>query len=180
MKKHLIAAAVGGIIIFLWQFLSFAALDLHRVEQQYTPKQDTIMSFLRSHLSEGKYFLPTLPEGASAEEQQRLNEQMNGKDWAIVDYHARFNSSMPLNMARGLLVNMLMIYLMVWILQRGGSRHSFTTIFLSTLFVGLISFLNSPYTNFIWYQSPGIWQEFMDAVVAWGATGLWLGWWLRR
>jgi hypothetical protein len=24
------------------------------------------------------------------------------------------------------------------------------------------------------------WAYFLDAIVAWGLTGLWLGWWLRR
>lgn len=43
MKKHLIAAIVGAMIIFFWQFLSNAALELPRPAQLYTPKQDTII-----------------------------------------------------------------------------------------------------------------------------------------
>ncbi len=42
MKKTIIGAIVGGIIIFAWQFLSWGPLNLHEAQQQYTPKQDTI------------------------------------------------------------------------------------------------------------------------------------------
>lgn len=63
MKKTIIASLVGGIIIFFWQFLSNAALDLHRPAQQYTANQDSILNYLSTQLTEGKYFLPTVPAG---------------------------------------------------------------------------------------------------------------------
>jgi hypothetical protein len=179
MKKLLIAAVVGGIIIFLWQFLSFAALDLHRASLQYTPKQDTLLSVLRANLSEGRYALPTTPEDASNEEEAKLMEQMAGKDWAIIDYHAKYDDNMGMNMARGLLTNIFIVYLLGWILTRGG-KLSFGIIFLASVFTGLIAFMNFPYTNYIWYHSPGIWAQFMEGVVPWALTGAWLGWYLNR
>ena len=71
MKKSLIASIAGGIIIFFWQFLSNAALDLHRPASQSTPQQDSILAFLSTHLKEGKYFLPNTPDNASNEEKQK-------------------------------------------------------------------------------------------------------------
>ena len=60
MKKTIIGTLVGGIILFMWQFLSWTALDLHRSAQNYSPKQDTILSYLSANLEkEGGYFLPT-------------------------------------------------------------------------------------------------------------------------
>ena len=181
MKKQLIAAIVGGIIIFFWQFLSNAALDLHRPAQEYTPKQDTILSFLQSQqLEPGRYFLPNTPKGASSEEQQALMEKVEAKPWAIVDYHATWsNADMLINMARGLLVDILMVWLFVWLITRNGTP-SFSTIFMSAVVLGFIAFLNFPYAYFIWYKSPGIWSDFMDAIVAWAAAGVWLGWYLKR
>ncbi|HLO80162.1 MAG TPA: hypothetical protein VK166_04370 [Chitinophagaceae bacterium] len=180
MKKHLIAAIVGGIIIFFWQFLSNAALDLHRPAQQYTAKQDTILSFLKTQVEPGRYFLPSFPEGTSADEQQAKMKEVEGKPWAIVDYHASWSSEgMIMNMARGLLVDIFIVYLFVWILTRTGIP-SFGNIFLASVFMGLIAFLNFPYAYFIWYKSPGIWSDFMDAIVAWAGVGAWLGWYLNR
>jgi hypothetical protein len=180
MKKHLIAAIVGGIIIFFWQFLSNAALDLHRPAQQYTAKQDTILNFLKTQLEPGRYFLPSFPEGTSADKQQAIMKEVEGKPWAIVDYHGSWSSEgMIMNMARGLLVDMFIVYLFVWILTRTGIP-SFGNIFLASVFVGLIAFMNFPYAYFIWYKSPGIWSDFMDGVVAWAGVGVWLGWYLNR
>ena len=179
MKKHIIASIVGGILIFFWQFLSNAALDLHRPAQQYTPKQDTLLAVLRANLAEGRYYLPTSPETATNEEEMKTMEQMIGKDWAIIDYHAKYEDTMVMNMVRGLLTNMLIVFLLCWILTRGGPL-SFGNIFLSTVFFGFMAFMLFPYTNFIWYQTPGVWQDFVDALVPWAITGAWLGWWLNK
>ncbi len=179
MKKLLVAAIVGGIIIFLWQFLSFAALDLHRSSQQYSPKQDTILSVLRANLQEGKYYMPTVPDGASTEEETKLMEDMVGKDWAMVEYHAKYEDDMMINMIRSLLTNIVIVYLLGWLLTRGGAL-SFQTIFIASTVVGVMAFLAFPYANFIWFKSPGIWSDFMDAVVPFALTGAWLGWYLNR
>jgi hypothetical protein len=36
MKKLVIGSLVGGIIIFIWQTLSWAMLNLHHASQEYT------------------------------------------------------------------------------------------------------------------------------------------------
>ena len=181
MKKQLIAAILGGVIIFFWQFLSNAPLDLHRPAQEYTPKQDTILGFLKSQqLEPGRYFLPTSPKGASMEEQEALMSKIEGQSWAIVDYHSTWsNSDMPINMARGLLVDIIMVWLFVWLITRNGTPP-FGTIFMSAVVLGFIAFLNFPYAYFIWHKSPGIWSDFMDGIIAWAACGLFLGWFLNR
>ncbi|MGZ3847232.1 MAG: hypothetical protein ACXVBH_14315, partial [Flavisolibacter sp.] len=56
----------------------------------------------------------------------------------------------------------------------------FGTILGAAVVVGLVAFLNEPYTGFIWYKTFDIWAYFFDAIVSWGLTGLWLAWWLRR
>ena len=181
MKKQLIAAILGGIIIFFWQFLSNAALNLHRPAQEYTAKQDTIMSFLQSQqIKTGRYFMPTYPDGATMDEQKALMGSAEGKPWATLDYHERYNGADMLgNMIRGLLVNIIMVWLFVWLITRNGTP-SFGTIFMSAVVVGFIAFLNFPYPYFIWYKSPGIWSDFLDGIVAWAACGVWLGWYLRK
>lgn len=66
MKKTIIGSLVGAIIMFLWQFLSWGPTQLHRPAQDYTPKQDSILSYLNSQFSEdGSYFLPSYPKDAS-------------------------------------------------------------------------------------------------------------------
>ena len=53
MRTLLIGSLVGGLILFLWQFLSWTALNLHGREMQHTPKQDAILQSLSQNLEEG-------------------------------------------------------------------------------------------------------------------------------
>ena len=77
MKKTLIGSLVGAVILFLWQFVSWTAAELHRPAQAYTPKQDSILQYLSTQFTEdGTYFLPTYPDGASMEEQQKTGRRM--------------------------------------------------------------------------------------------------------
>ena len=180
MKKWIIGAVVGGILTFAWQTLSWTILDLHRNGQQYTPKQDSILQFLNSQFAEsGDYFLPTTPVGASQDEMEKLMAESSGKPWAKISYHTAWNANMTANIIRGLLVNIIMVAMMMWILMKMGDP-SFTAIFISCLLAGLMAFLNFPYASYIWYQGGGIRADLLDALLQWGLCGVWLGWWLRR
>ena len=179
MKKSLIGAIVGGIIIFIWQFLSWAIINLHLPAQQYTPKQDAVMAALNSNLEEGGYFVPSLPETATMEEQEQAMKDMEGKPWATIQYHKAMENKMTMNMIRGALVNMVTVWLLCWILLRL-AKINFGTVFTASLFIGFIVFLNAHYTNHIWYETFDLMAHFVDAVVAWGACGLWLWWWLSK
>ena len=180
MKKLLIGAIVGGIIIYAWQVLSWPVLNLHAKANQYTPKQEEIMNFLNSQFTEeGQYFMPNHPPDASSDEIKKSMEAGVGKPWAIVSYHKEMNMSMPMNMIRGLLVDIIMVGLLCWIISKM-NMPGFSTVFLSSLFTGIIVFINAPYTQHIWFELFDVWIHFLDAIVAWGACGLWLGWWFTR
>jgi hypothetical protein len=179
MKKSLIGAFVGGIIIFIWQFLSWTMINLHQPSQKYTPKQEAILSVLNDNLEEGGYYLPGLPENSSMEEYQNMMKESVGKPWATIQYHKAMKNDMVMNMVRGLLVNALTVWLLCWILlQMNGP--TFASILTATLFTGFIIFLNVPYTNHIWFESFDLWAHLIDALVSWGLCGLWLAWWLPR
>jgi len=108
MKKKIIAAIVGGIIIFVWQFLTWGLLNLHEAQQKYTPKQDSVLTYLSSQFSEdGAYMLPTFAPGTSNEEMEKQMKASEGKPWAQVVYHKSMPgmSKMYMNMGRSLLVN---------------------------------------------------------------------------
>jgi hypothetical protein len=182
MKKAIIGSVVGAIIIFIWQFLSFGIINFHKSGQNYTDKQDAIMSFLNSQdLKEGGYVMPSVPETASRSEMEAAMNATDGKPWAKIEYHYKAQNSMNamvMNMLRGFLVNLVILLLFCWLVSKM-TAPSFGTIVTTALVVGFIAFLNEPYTGFIWYKTFDIWAYFLDAIVAWGLMGLWLGWWLR-
>lgn len=183
MKKSLIGAIVGGLLIFIWQTLSWTMLDLHRSGQDYTAKQDTILGFLNTQFEkEGGYLLPTVPKGSSFDEANKAGEKMQGKPWAFVQYHKSFSMSMNdmyMNMFRGLIATIFMVWLLCWILGKWG-KTGFVNVFLACIFTGLIVFINEPYNQYIWYKIFDVRAHLVDALASWGLCGIWLGWWMKR
>lgn len=178
MKKLIIAALVGGFMLFFYSYLSWGLLGLHKNMQAYTPNQDEVLKYLDDNLQEGFYFLPTVPEGASMEEEQTAMEAAEGKPWAQVYLHKSINTNMGANLFRGFAVDFIAILLLAWILLKIPNA-SFSTILLSCLSVGLIAFLTDTYTRSIWYAYPTL-MDLLDALLSFGLVGVWLGYWLRR
>jgi hypothetical protein len=180
MKKLVIGALVGGILIFIWQTLSWAMLNLHHANQEYTPKQDSVMAYLNTQFSEdGSYLLPRSPASASREEMEKQMDAAKGKPWAEIQYHKTMDVNMGSNIIRGLIIDIIMVAFACWILMKIPSP-GFGTILTASLFIGIIVFINSPYTIHIWYPKRDIMVHLTDALVSWGLCGVWLGWWLNR
>jgi hypothetical protein len=183
MKKSIIGAIVGGLLFFICQSLSWTVLDLHRPTQDYTANQDTIMKVLNSSLSkDGGYLLPSLPAGTSSEEMMKKGEANMGKPWATIQYHKSFSMSMNrmyMNMAKGLLFTMLMLWFVCWITGHY-AKPTFLNVFLTSIFIGLIVFINIPYNAYIWYDIFDVKAYLHDALLGWGVCGIWLGWWMSR
>lgn len=175
-----IATFVGALIVFIWQFLSWGLLEFHRSAQEYTPKQDQILEFLNQQFSEdGAYFLPNLPKGASQEEYEAYSNETMNKPWVQIYYHKSMNMSMPMNMARGFAVDLVLVFLMVWILGKMPDSNIVTSV-LVCLGVGMIGFLYHPYTNHIWFQTFDLNAHLLDGTIPWILLGGWLGWFLNR
>jgi len=179
MKKQLIATIVGGILLFMWQFLSWSLLPVHKAEYGYTPNQDKIMEALNQNLTEeGTYMLPMAPPGSSQEQTQSIMEAGAGKPWASVSYHKSMNTEMGMNMFRGLAVDLLAAFLLTWLLLKIPNLNMMTAV-QASLGVGIIGYLTIPYLNSIWFEGDSM-GYLVDTLVQWGLMGLWLGWWLLR
>jgi hypothetical protein len=178
MKRMLIASIVGGLLLFMWQFMSWTILNLHRPMQDYTPKQAEILDYLGKNLNEGFYYLPTYPAGTSQEGIQKQMDAEMGKPWAQIYYHKASPTDMLPSMARSFLIDILAVLLMVWVVSKM-TYPSFQTILLTCLAVGFLSYLSTSYTNSIWFQTKSM-PDMIDALCSWGLVGLWLGWILRR
>ncbi len=178
MKNQLIATLVAGVILFIWQSLSWSMLNVHGSEMQYTDKQDTVLQALGQHLKEGTYFLPLVAPGSTSEQEQAYYAKMAGKPWATVSYHESMNMNMGMNMFRGIVVDFLAAFLLVWLLLKMPNL-TFKTALLSSLAVGGIGYLTISYLNSIWFESDSL-GHLADALVQWGLVGGWLGWYLTR
>ncbi|HMQ61198.1 MAG TPA: hypothetical protein PKE06_11055 [Flavilitoribacter sp.] len=179
MRKQIIATVVGALILFIWQFLSWAMLGVHQSEFKYTANQDQILEVLNQNLSEeGTYFIPGVPPGTSYEDETAMMEAAAGKPWATVSYHKSMNTSMGMNMVRAFLIDLVAIWLLVWILMKFGSLTVMSAVQTSLAF-GIMAYLTIPYLNSIWFEGNSL-GYIVDAIVQWGLIGLWSGWWLTR
>lgn len=179
MKRNVIATLIAALILFFWQFLSQAALDLHKSEHLYTPHQDSILNMLSATgLKEGKYVMPLQDPTLGYEAQMKYAKEQVGKPMAILDYKVSNDANMGMNILRGILVNILIMYLFITLLRRS-SLTNFKSILFASLIVGFIGFLNHAYTNYIWYHSTDIFIDLVDAFVGWGFSGVWLGYYLK-
>jgi hypothetical protein len=176
MKKLLIGALVGGIILFICQFLSWTVLNLHYNAYQYTDKQDAIMNSISTQIEkEGQYMIPSLPPDATREQHEAAMKTMAGKPWALVQYHQSMDMNIGSNMIRGLIVDMLIVGFFCALISRMNALN-FIAIFISALFIGMIVFFNVPYTNHIWFKGFDLMAYFIDCMVGWALIGIWLGW----
>jgi hypothetical protein len=179
MKKQLVGTLVAGLILFVWQFLSWSVLSTHKSAFGYTPNQDKIMEALNQNLSEeGTYMIPGVAPGSSQEQEMAAMESGIGKPWASISYHKSFSVNMGMNMFRGLVVDLLAAFLLIWLLLKSNNLN-LSTALQASVAVGLIGYLTIPYLDSIWFETNSL-GHLVDAVASWGLVGLWLGWWLPR
>jgi hypothetical protein len=162
---------LGGLVLFFYQFISFAGANFHGNAQAYTEKQDTILAFLNGlNLENKQYILPRPAENATPEDQQKFATESQGKPWAMVNYHSTKNTGMIMPMVRGLLVDILAIFLLFGLLDKIADINTQKSIIYSCT-VGFFSFIVVPYTNYIWYQTPDVWAHLLDALVPYTILG---------
>lgn len=179
MKKQIIATLVGGAILFIWQFLSWAAIPIHKSAYGYTSNQDKILEVLEQNLPEdGVYHLPYPAPGTSQEQAQADMMARIGKPWASINYHKSMDMSMGMNMFRGFAIDLVAAFLLIWLLMKIPNLNM-TTALQSSIAVGIIAYLTIPYLNSIWFETNSL-EHLIDAVAQWGLVGVWLGWWLPR
>ncbi|MCB9327700.1 MAG: hypothetical protein H6572_03360 [Lewinellaceae bacterium] len=176
--KSVIGAFVAALIFFVWQFLSWAAINLHSSYTGYTENQEEILACLEGKLQEGSYMLPNLPEGASEADYKAYQLERGGKPWAIVQYHNSMSVGMGMNLFRGFTTDLFAMGLLVWLFTFFRETNLKTGL-IAGLTIGFMGFLLTYYTQSIWFKT-NVMGDLIDAVVPWSLSGIWLDWWLGR
>ena len=101
-----------------------------------------------------------------------------GKPWATITYHKAMNTDMTMNMVRGFAIDLVALFLLVWLLGKI-QQPNFATVIQACLAIGVISYLTIPYLHSVWYKTETL-GHLIDAFGCWGLIGVWLGWFLNR
>lgn len=137
------------------------------------------MEALNQNLTEeGTYMLPGVPPGTSHEQAEASMQSSVGKPWASISYHKSMSNNMGMNMFRGFVVDLVVAYLMIWLLMKM-ENLTMGTALQTCVGVGFIAYLTIPYLNSIWFEGNTI-EHLIDVFGQWGILGVWLGWWLPR
>lgn len=183
MKKIVIAALVGAIIVFVFQTISWMVTPIHADTLRYSDKDAEIHAFLSERLSEAAvYSFPGKPPGMSEEEHQAKMEANADKPWMTVTYHPKMNMDMTGSMLTGFMYSILGVLIIVWILTAASSVFtSFGSRFFVCVLFGVFLVINSSLLDMNWWSTP--WHfvsgEVIDALASWSLCGLWLGFYLK-
>ena len=171
MKKKLLFSLIGAIVIFTWQFFSFAMPNFHKASSAYTPLQDSILQKLQNlGLKEGMYLLGQADPGLSMAEQEKQMNQYASKPWAVINYQEKMDMRMAMPMIRGLIICFIISFILFWFFQQQ-KDPTLTNRMLVSLGIGIIAFFYHPYTHFIWYKEPDIFAYLADGIVPWAILG---------
>jgi hypothetical protein len=80
---------------------------------------------------------------------------------------------MTMNMIRGFAVDILIVFILVWIISKLKIPRRSTIVGVSVA-IGFMAFCSTSYTEHIWYPVYDLRAQLIDAVVAWGLCGFWL------
>ena len=182
--RLIIAAILGGLIMFVWGAVGHMFLGLGEAGVMPMPNEDAMAAVMKANLSEpGLYFMPgmDIKKQATAEEQTAWAAKYKAGPTAILVYHPTGEEPMSpkqlaielaSNIAAALVVGMILIFAVVsW--GRG--------IIISTL-VGSAGWLSINVSYWNWYGFPTnfVTSELIEQVVGWLLTGFVLGFILRR
>jgi hypothetical protein len=171
MKNKLLFTLIGGVIIFVWQFMSFALVNFHQSATEYTPAQDEILAKLDElNLEEGMYFLGQPDPSLTMDEQEEVMKKYANKPWATLNYQKEMSMDMAMPMVRSLIIDFIIAFFLFWIFLQQKDANLIKRILLSVA-IGFITFLSVPYTNYIWFKEPDIWAYLIDGIIPWAILG---------
>ena len=181
MKKAIIGALVGAILVFGWQATSHLFFHYHDTAYKQIAGQEEVINTLSGVFKEdGQYLVPRSNPNSSQEEMAKYDEGMKGKPFALVTYHTADKSNMGMSAIRSYTTALLSILILILIL--GNNPGNYLSVFLKCIGIAVFVFLFVYYNSNIWLQTP--WEvirpELYDLLAAWGLCGIWLGWWLNR
>ena len=162
--KKVIATIAAGLVLFVWGTVSWTMLPWRDAAVEKMPNETIIMqSILDAAPNSGLYYIP----GDEADYTKStptafLNIKKNG-----------YEMDFPEMMIRGLVLNIIMALLMVFLLGKTsglgfGQRVGFVTV--SGLLIGIAA--NGPYWN--WFGFPNYYTmiQIVDSVIMWFLAGL--------
>lgn len=184
MIRIIIAALVGGLVMFCWGAFSHMVLPFAEAGVQSVPNEAAVTTALETNIKEpGFYFLPGMENmhNATPEQQAAWAAKYEKGPTAILVYHPTGERPMSVNqMGVEFLSNVLACLFVAMILSFSGAGFV-GRVTIATL-VGAAGWASISLSQWNWYRfpTPVILAEGFDQVVGWFITGIALAFVVKR
>ncbi len=170
--KSLIASLLGALVLFIWGFISWAALPFHTSTMRGLSNEDTVIAALRSgNASTGVYQMPSMngPNKEAAEAKWKAGPM------AMVFYSAEGMNNMAMYFIKGFIVYVIAVWIAVmmlskisWSLASYGNRVRFMAM------IGLILAVGGRLNDWAFMHFPTDFSLLLaaDDVIGWTLAGL--------
>ncbi|HLF13820.1 MAG TPA: hypothetical protein VI932_02885 [Bacteroidota bacterium] len=184
MKKIVLAGIVGGLILWIWGFISWVVLPLHTAAERPIPNESEIAETLARALPEkGVYLFPMMP-------QETADMSPAGQEAAMTAYVAKFQAGphgriffdpaggdpfMVNQMISGLLIFMLSASIVAWLLSRStAAGESFLSRVVYCGMIGTLIAVGCYLSEWNWMGYSFDWTRALmfDSIVAWLLAGI--------
>lgn len=184
MKKIVFAGILGGIILWVWGFLSWVVLPLHQSAMHAVPNETEIIAALGRSLPEkGTYVFPMMPKGdaglqGAAQEAAMaayMQKYQSGPTGMIFYDPAGKDPFMLNQMIAGLLIFMLSAGIVAWLLSRSTAiAESFLSRVIYCGMVGTLIAIGCYLSDWNWMGFSFDWTKalMVDSIVGWLLAGL--------
>jgi len=173
LKKIVLAALVGGLVVFVWESVAHVALPLGEMGLSALPNEAPVLESLHTSLPEpGLYFFPS-PAGTSKEQQAAWVTKIQTGPSGLLVYRPQGGEAMsPRQLGSELLTDILAAALVAFVASLLAGPYARRVLAIALL--GLFACVSILFSYWIWYGFPAsfIAAETITQFVSWLLAGL--------
>ncbi len=184
MIRILIAALVGGLVMFCWGAFSHTVLPFAEAGVKSVPNEAAVTSTLQTNIPEsGFYYLPGMEGGhnASAEARAAWSAKFEKGPTAILIYHPTGETPMSATQLGTEFLSTVLAALFVALIMSFSGAGFIRRVEIATL-VGAAGWASISLSQWNWYRfpTPVILAEGFDQIVGWLITGIAMAFFIKR
>ena len=181
-----IAALLGAIVIFVWQFLAHMVLPIGEMGFRQPANEDVVLQAAATGLPQsGIYYLPYIDPNkmndAATVNAWAEKSMKNPFVWAVVDTSPRGDmKSMAPQLTKQFICNFLAALLATFVLA--ATAWTFGARVIGALAFGLFGWLMNIVPQWNWYRFPSDFMvgNLLEQGIGWLLAGIAIAWWLGR
>lgn len=185
MKKILVPGVLGGLVIFVWTFISWTVLPWHNSVINEIPNGEAMAQAMKSEgMTSAVYHFPGMPENDDEAYQKAWAERfLKGPNINFMVYSTKGSDMMdPVLFLRSLILNILAALLASYLLlQAMGSTSGLLQRALFVTALGAFVAITYPMAEWNWWNFPTDFTlvAVADTVITWFLAGLVIAWRLK-